>query len=53
MFSKRSSSASAYFDKEDKLIITVRILQTVTIIKIEVDVDEKVKIYTLRGSLGD
>ena len=44
-------SASAYFDKDDKFIITVRILGTVTIIKIEVD--EKVKIYTLRGMLGD
>ncbi|MBR6523264.1 MAG: serine hydrolase [Clostridia bacterium] len=44
-------SASAYFDKDDKFIITVRILGTVTIIKIEVD--ENVKIYTLRGMLGD
>lgn len=46
-------SASAYFDKDDKFIITVRILGTVTIIKIEIDIQEKVKIYTLRGMLGD
>lgn len=46
-------SASAYFDMDDKFIITVRILGTVTIIKIEVDLSENVKIYTLRGNLGD
>ncbi|MBR5586327.1 MAG: serine hydrolase [Clostridia bacterium] len=46
-------SASAYFDKDDKFVITARILQTVTIVKIEIDANENVKIYTLRGRLGD
>lgn len=46
-------SASAFFDKDGKFIITARILETVTILKIEIDVDNSVKIYTLRGMLGE
>ena len=43
--------ATAYFDGEDKFIVTVRILETQTIIKIEVDKEENVKLYTLRGEI--
>lgn len=43
--------ATARFDENDNFIITVRILETPTMIKIEVDKDENVKLYTLRGEL--
>lgn len=43
--------ATAYFNKDDVFIVTVRILQTQTMVKIEVDGDQNVKLYTLRGEL--
>ena len=43
--------SSAYFDKDETFKITVRILETVTIIKIEIDPDDNVKIYTIRGTI--
>ncbi len=46
-------SASAYFDKDDIFKVTVRILGTVTIVKLEVYPDDSVKLYTLRGTLGE
>ena len=46
-------SASAYFDNNGKFIVTARVLETVTILKIEIDTDDSVKIYTLRGTLGE
>lgn len=46
-------SASAYFDENDAFVITARILQTATVVKIIISPDNKVNIYTLRGSLGE
>ena len=50
---KEVYSASAYFDDDGRFKITARILETVTILKIEIDTENNVKIYTLRGMLGD
>jgi len=44
-------NSTAYFDEDDNFIITVRILETPTILKIKITSDDKVKIYTLRGNL--
>ena len=44
--------ASARFDEDDKLVITARIFETVTILKIEIDKENNAKIYTLRGRIG-
>lgn len=43
--------ATARFDENDKFIVTVRILGTPTMVKIEVDKEENVKLYTMRGEL--
>lgn len=43
--------ATARFDDDDNFIVTVRILHTQAMVKIEVDRDEKVKLYTLRGEI--
>ncbi|MFA7636690.1 MAG: serine hydrolase [Monoglobales bacterium] len=52
-FDHAKYSATAYFNIDDVFIITARILETVTIVKIEISPDETVKLYTLRGNLGE
>lgn len=43
--------STACFDKDDVFTVTVRILETVTIVKIVITPEDKVKIYTIRGNL--